>query len=295
MFSTSRESIVSMEVIDTKRGSMYSAFKYILFLIIGLAVPVSSAFSSGSLTGSGCSVSVPGYLTDLARDYEKETGVTVLVLGGGSVRGLTDLAEGRTDFAASCQSKTADDPEDFEYIVASWDALVFIVHKSNPVNSIRPQQVRDIYDGKINNWKELGGRDLNLFSVITTPQGFGGIGEALEKYVLNGKRPQKRKNSTMQASSVAIWEQLVEDMPESFASTGFGSARKRKVKMLKVNGVAPTRENIISGKYPFRRPLYLVVKKNAGPEARRFVDFVLSKKGQKLISSYGMPSLMDLK
>ena len=99
----------------------------------------------------------------------------------------------------------------------------------------------------------------------------------------------------MQASSVAIWEQLVEDMPESFASTGFGSARKRKVKMLKVNGVAPTKENIISGKYPFRRPLYIVVKKNARPEVRRFVDFVLSKKGQKLISSYGMPSLADLK
>lgn len=274
---------------------MYRICKYAFFLIIVLVLSPSPAFPSGSLTGSGCSVSVPGYLTDLTRDYEKETGVTVLVLGGGSVRGLTDLAEGRTDFAASCQSKTSDEPGDFEYIIASWDALVFIVHKSNPVNSITPQQVRDIYDGRINNWKELGGPDLNLISVITTTKGFGGIGEALEKYVLNGKRPEKQKNSTMQASSVAIWEQLVEDMPEGFASTGFGSARKRKVKMLKVNGVAPTRENIISGKYPFRRPLYIVIKKNAGQETRNFVDFVLSKKGQKLISSYGMPSLTDLK
>ena len=275
--------------------TMYRACRNVLFVIIGLALSPCPAFPSGSLTGSGCSVSVPGYLTDLVRDYEKETGVTVLVLGGGSVRGLTDLAEGRTDFAASCQSKTSDDPEDFEYIIASWDALVFIVHQSNPVSSITPQQVRHIYDGRINNWKELGGPDLNLISIITTTKGFGGIGEALEKYILNGKRPEKKKNSTMQASSVAIWEQLVEDMPEGFASTGFGSARKRKVKMLKVNGVAPTRENIISGKYPYRRPLYLVIKKNARPEARKFIDFVLSKRGQKLISSYGMPSLTDLK
>ncbi len=274
---------------------MYRACKYILFVIIGLAVSTSSVFSSGSLTGSGCSVSVPGYLTDLARDYEKLTGVSVLVLGGGSVRGLTDLAEGRTDFAASCQSKTSDDPEDFEYITASWDALVFIVNKSNPMNSITPQQVRDIYEGRINNWKELGGRNLNLISVITTPKGFGGIGEALEKYLLEGKRPQKQKNSTMQASSVAIWEQLIEDMPEGFASTGFGSARRRNVKMLKVNGVAPTKENIISGKYPYQRPLFIVIKKNSRPEVRNFVDFVLSKRGQKLISSYGMPSLTDRK
>lgn len=98
----------------------------------------------------------------------------------------------------------------------------------------------------------------------------------------------------MQASSVAIWEQLVEEMREGFASTGFGSARTRNVKMLKVNGVAPTRRNIVSGRYPYKRPLYLVVKKDARPEVRRFVAFVLSEKGQKLISSFGMPSRADI-
>ncbi len=266
-----------------------------LLFILSLLLLFPALSSAQSLTGSGCSVSVPGYLKDLARAYEKETGVAVLVLGGGSIRGLQDLAEGRTDFAASCQSKTAEDPEDFEYLTATWDALVFIVHKANPVNSISPQQVRDIYEGRINNWKQLGGRDLNLISVITTTKGFGGIGEALEKYILEGKRPLPQKNSTMQASSVAIWEQLVEDMPEAFASSGFGSARKRNVKMLAVNGVLPTKANIISGKYPFRRPLFLVVKKHARPEVKRFVDFVMSPKGQKIISSLGMPSLTDMK
>ncbi len=266
---------------------------FFLFFLCQFVSPFP-VYSQGTLTGSGCSVSVPGYLTDLAKDYEKETGVKVLVLGGGSIRGLADLQESRMDFAASCQSKTANDPEDFEYITASWDALVFIVHKSNPVNSITPRQVRDIYDGKINNWKQLGGSDLNLISVITTTRGFGGVGEALEKYILNGRRPLPQKNSTMQASSTTIWEQIVEEMREGFASDGFGSARKRNVKMLHVNGVAPTRENIISGKYPFRRPLFIVIKKNAKPETRKFIDFVLSKKGQKLISSYGMPSLADI-
>lgn len=266
----------------------------LIFLVCLWRFPASDC-QAVSLTGSGCSVSVPGYLSDLAKAYEKDTGVKMLVLGGGSVRGLTDLQEQRVDFAASCQSKTAEDPEDFEYITVTWDALVFIVNKANPVDNITPGQVKDIYDGRINNWKQLGGPDLNLISVITTPKGFGGIGEALEKYILHGKRPQKVKNSTMQASSVAIWEQLVEEMREGFASTGFGSARKRNVKMLKVNGVAPTKENIISGRYPFRRPLYIVIKKNPGPEVRKFVDFVLSHKGQRLISSYGMPSLIDLK
>ncbi len=273
------------------------AGKYMVFLFLTGSLFFSSvcAHSAESLIGSGCSVSVPGYLSDLAEAYEKESGVRVFVLGGGSIRGLSDLQERRVDFAASCQSKTPGDPEDLEYIIASWDALVFIVNKANPVSTITPQQVRDIYEGKITNWKQLGGPDLNLISVISTPKGMGGIGESLSKMILNGKRPAKQKNSTMQASSVAIWEQLVEEMREGFAGTGFGSARKRNVKMLKVNGVPPTKENIISGKYPFRRPLYIVIKKNAGPGVRKFIDFVLSRKGQKLISSYGMPSLADLK
>jgi phosphate transport system substrate-binding protein len=270
-------------------------YKTILLSVFLLSLLPNIAASAGSLTGTGCSVSVPGYLSDLALEYERETGVKIFVLGGGSVRGLADLHEGRVDFAASCQSKSAEDPEDFEYILASWDALVFIVHKSNQVSSISPAQVRDIYEGRIDNWKRLGGPDRRLISIISTPNGMGGIGEALSKMVLNGKRPLQQKNSSLQASSAAIWEQLVEEMPEGFASTGFGSARKRNVKMLKVNGVLPTKDNIISGKYPFRRPLYIVIRKDAKPEVRKFAAFVTSRKGQALISSYGMPSLNDLK
>ena len=84
-------------------------------------------------------------------------------------------------------------------------------------------------------------------------------------------------------------------MPEGFASTGFASARKRNVKILTVNGEPPTKQNIMSGKYPFKRRLFIVVKKDARPEVKRFTDFVLSKKGQRLISSYGIPSLAEMK
>jgi len=274
---------------------MSTVVRRALGFIVLLALGSPAVLCAQSLTGSGCSVSVPGYLKDLAREYEKRTGVRMVVLGGGSVRGLNDLAEGRTDFAASCQSKTAEDPEDFEYHIASWDALVFIVNKANPISDITLEQVRAIYEGHINNWKQLGGPDLALISVITSPKVGGGIVEALAKYVLNGKRPTEQKNSTMQTSSPAIWEQIVEEMPEGFASTGFGSARKRAVKMLTVGGVAPTKENIVSGRYPLRRPLFIVVKKNARPETRKFIDFTLGPTGQALISSFGMPSLTDVK
>ncbi|MBI5847729.1 MAG: substrate-binding domain-containing protein [Nitrospirae bacterium] len=272
--------------------------RIVIVLVLLILVPLSfssNASAVESLSASGCSVSNVGYLTALAKEYEKLSGTMMFVRGGGSIVGLRDLHQGKIDYAASCQSKQADDPEDFEFITVSWDALVFIVHKSNPLNTITPQQVKDIYEGKIINWKQLGGQDMKIISFISSTEGMGGIGESLSKFILNGNRPTKQANSSLQASSVAIWEQLVERTPEGFASTGFGSSRKRDVKLLMVNGVAPTKATIISDKYPFRRPLYLVTKKNPKPEVRKFIDFALSRKGQALISSYGMPSLADVK
>lgn len=269
--------------------------RVLVLLLLGSFSFSPHASAVESLSASGCSVSNVGYLNELAREYERQSGTMMFVRGGGSIVGLRDLHQGKIDYAASCQSRQPDDPEDFVFTTASWDALVFIVHKSNPLNSITPQQVRDIYQGRITSWKQLGGPDLKIISFISSEEGMGGIGESLAKFILNGKRPAKQSNSSMQASSVAIWEQLVERTPEGFASTGFGSARKRDLKLLMVNGISPTKANIISGRYPFRRPLFLVTKKDPGPELRKFIDFVLSKKGQALISSYGMPSLTDVK
>lgn len=254
--------------------------------------PVASAVT---LTGSGCSVSTVGYLNDLAREYEKETGVKMHIMGGGSLRGLTDLGTGSVDFAASCKGPTPQDPKDQEFVRVAWDALVFIVHTSNPLNEITPAQVHDIYEGHITNWKQLGGPNLPIKSFISTTQGMGGIGQSLTTMILKGKPVLPKGNYSMQASSVAIWEQLVEKTPEGFSTTGFSSARKRNVKMLKVNGVVPTKQNIISDRYPLRRPLYIVLKKDARPEARKFLEYVLSSRGQALISSYGVVSLPEVK
>lgn len=266
-----------------------------LMVIVCLVLVCKPAVALEPLIASGCSVSNVGYLNDLAREFERETGVKVLVRGGGSLVGLTELGAQKTDFAASCKSKGPEDPQDFQFIRVAWDALVFIVHKDNPVNNVRPEDIEAIYEGKITNWRQLGGKDMPLKSYISTTKGMGGLGEALSKWILHGRPVTERSNSIKEAPSAAIWEQLVEKMPDGFASTGFASARKRNVKMLTVNGQAPTKQNIMSGKYPFKRPLFIVVKKDARPEVKRFTDFILSKKGQRLISSYGIPSLSDMK
>jgi phosphate transport system substrate-binding protein len=269
----------------------------VLLLLILLAVFfcwTPSAYSE-SITGSGCSVSNVGYLQELAKEYERQTGVKVLVRGGGTVVGIEDVRTGKVDFAASCRKKSADDPADVDFIQVAWDALAFVVHKSNPLNDISLDEVRAIYAGKITNWKQLNGKDapIKIF-VSKTKKGLSGVEGATRELVLKGKEVIETPQ-TLFLASTAIVEQMVEDTPGGFATTGFSSARKRDLKMLKVNGVPPDKKNIINNKYPLKRPLFLLVPRGSKPAVKNFVDFTLSNKGQKFISSQGVVSLNDSK
>lgn len=247
------------------------------------------------LTASGCSVSNVGYLTELAKEYERRTGIRVLVRGGGTIIGIEDLRAGKVDFAASCRQRTKDDPKDIQFVQVAWDALVFISHKTNPVNNVSLDDVRAIYAGGITSWKQLKGRETPIKVFISrAKKGLSGVEGSTRDLVLKGKDPVETSNTVFLAST-AIVEQMVEDTPEGFATTGFSSAKKREVKMLRVGGVSPTFRNIINNKYPLKRPLFILLPKNPKPEVRKFVDFALSKAGQKFISSQGVVSLLDVK
>ncbi len=273
---------------------------YFIMLVYFLAFSVffslaQYAYSEEYITASGCSVSNVGYLTELAKEYEKQTGTKVLVRGGGTVIGIEDVRTGKVDFAASCRKKVAGDPEDIKFIQIAWDALVFIVHKSNPVNNISLNDVREIYAGKITNWKQLDGSKAPIKVFISrSKKGLSGVESSTNEMVLKGKEPVGTQN-TLSLASTGIVEQMVEDTPEGFATTGFSSARKRDVKILKLNGVYPDKKNISNDRYPFRRPLFLLTPKNPKPAVTKFIEFTLSKKGQQFISSQGVVSLLDVK
>ncbi len=264
----------------------------VILLLFFLAVP-GPAWAAAYITGSGCSISNVGYLVALAAEYERRTGTKVFVRGGGSLVGIEDLRNGNVDFAASCRGREAGDPEGLQFIQVAWDALVFIVHESNPVDNISLDNVRSIYEGKITNWRELGGRDARIELFVSRPRkGLSGVEASVRDMLLPGKAVES-PNARLVPSS-GIVEQLVEKTADGFAATGFSSASKRRVKMLKLNGVYPTVKAIIAGKYGLRRPLFLLVPSNPKPEVMKFVSFALSEEGQRFISSQGVVSFLDL-
>lgn len=266
----------------------------VILAVLLLLFSPFKAQSAEYLTISGCSVSNLGYLSELAREYERRTGTKVFIRGGGSVVGLEDLRSGNVDLAAACRAREAGDPGGIAFIQVAWDALAFIVHRSNPVENVSLRDVRSIYAGRITNWKQLNGPDEQISVFISrTKRGLSGVEASTKKMVLDGKDPVESPNVHFVASS-GIVEQMVEETPEGFAATGIISARKRNVKMLKVDGVAPTVNNIIQRRYPLKRPLFLLLPKNAKPEVKRFVDFALSRAGQQFIRSLNAIALVDM-
>lgn len=247
------------------------------------------------ISGSGCSVSNMGYLTDLAAEYERRSGMKVLIRGGGSAVGIDDLRSGTADFAASCRAREPSDPADIRFVQVAWDALVPIVHPSNPVDSITLKEIQDIYGLRIGNWSQLTGKNAPLKVFISrAKKGLSGVEASMLTLMLNGKHPVRGPGVLMLAST-AIVEQMVEETPDGFAITGFSSAQRRSVKILKVNGVPPTIRNIIRGTYPYRRPLFILHHKNPKPEVKQFIEYILSAEGQRFIRSRNVVSLQDIK
>jgi phosphate transport system substrate-binding protein len=169
----------------------------------------------------------------------------------------------------------------------AWDALAAIVHKDNPVNNLTLQQLRDLYLGKITNWKELGGRDAPIELYVRTGK-ISGVGRTLRELVFNNYDQEFVAKHVVEES--ATLEKDMVTNPNGIGVTGVSSARKITsiAKILKLEGKDPSYENIKKGDYMLYRPLYMVSHmQERDPEVKRFLEFVMGPEGKAVMRSVG--------
>ena len=261
---------------------------------IGLA-----AATEQTLTWTGCGISKKAFMKELAVEYEKRTGIAIRLSGGGATKGIRSVAAGNSDLGGSCRSwlRGVDgdihpEEKDAELIQVAWDALAVIVHPGNPVDDISLTDLKKVYEGTITNWKQLGGFDKRI-ALITRDGKTSGVGHMFRKIVF-GDPEFEFKARSLKVKSTGPLESKVEKVVGAMAIDGISSARKRAVKVLSIDGVAPTKENVASGAYSLFRPLYIAVnKKKMGKPAEDFVKFVLSDEGQAVISAQGTVNLKE--
>ncbi|MGD2090475.1 MAG: phosphate ABC transporter substrate-binding protein [Candidatus Aminicenantes bacterium] len=167
--------------------------------------------------------------------------------------------------------------------VVALDGLPIMVHPSNPVSKLTIEQVRDIYLGKITNWKEVGGPDKKI--VMVSRDTNSGTYETFEGKVMN---KQKIARGCEYVGSNGAVRARVQSTPAAIGYAGLGFVDKT-VKALSINGVYPSKKTVVSGKYPIARPLYMVTNgyPKMGSHVYQFITLYLNPKGQEMVERIG--------
>lgn len=259
-----------------------------LFLLITgflTVFSVSSAIAEGSklvLTGSS---TVAPLALEIAKRFEKgNPGIRVDVQTGGSSRGINDARKGLADIGMVSRALKPEESDLTPYTVAM-DGIGIIVHKSNPVQKLSDEQIISIYTGAVENWKEVGGTDSPI-TVVNKAEGRSTLELFLHHFSL--------KNSDIKADVVIGDNQqgikTVSGNPGSIGYVSIGTAEYEErhgtlIRLLPMEGVPATVDNVRDGKFPLSRQLNLVVKGTPSPLANAFIDFAQSKDVHDLIEA----------
>jgi phosphate transport system substrate-binding protein len=255
---------------------------------------LQSLSKSGNLVWAGCGITKKAFMAELAKAYEKKTGVHIELHGGGATKGIRDVNKGIIDIGGACRASMEFNREE-RYVKqwpVAWDAIVFVVHKDNPMDNITMDQVRAIYNGDITNWAQLGGMDKPI-DLYVRKSPISGVGQTLRELVFHDTEKAFTPRAHVVKSSGPA-EKAVEKMITAITATGVSSATRRDVKILNVEGRDPSYDNIKEGRYMLYRPLYLVTKLRVkNPLVADFIEFATSEEGMGVIRKSGTVPYKD--
>jgi phosphate transport system substrate-binding protein len=225
---------------------------------------------------------------------KKNKNVVIQVTGGGSGTGISALINGTTDICNSSRPIKKEEKIKLKEkygttgveIKVAIDGLSIYVNQKNPVNELTLDQVKDIYTGKINNWKEVGGKDAQI--IRYSRENNSGTYVYFKDEVLKGEDFDRRTQYLPGTAAV------VNAVAKDINGIGYGGAaygvgiKELKIKKdAKSPAYAPTVENIKKGLYPISRFLYMYLRKKPEGEIKKFIDWILSEEGQKVVKEVG--------
>lgn len=225
------------------------------------------------LTGSS---TVAPLVAEIARRFEAgHPGVRVDVQTGGSSRGINDARTGLADIGMVSRALKDEEKDLTGYAIAR-DGIGVIVHAANPVSALSDAQVVGLYTGVIRNWKEVGGKDAPI-TVINKAEGRSTLELFLSYFKL---QPEQIKASVVIGDNEQGIKTLAGN-PDGIAYVSIGAAeynvsRGTPIKLLPIQTIAASTENVRNGSFPLSRPLTLVTQGEAAGLAREFIDFARS-------------------
>ncbi len=186
---------------------------------------------------------------------------------------------------------------ELEITAMARDGFVFITHKDNPVDALTSEQIRGIYSGAITNWSQVGGEDRPISAYQREPD--SGSQTTMEQLVMDGQ-PMLPPIATLQPQNMGALVDAVAEYDNGPASIGYtfnyyvhNLYRNDQIKLISVDGIAPSSQTIANGSYPFSMSGVAAIRADepADSPARRLRDFLLSPTGQAVIAQTGYTRL----
>ncbi len=252
-----------------------------------LAVALSGCGTKGvkngeavATDGSTSMEKVIGFLSEAYMEENKEIRVTYNPTGSGA--GIQAVAEGRCDIGLSSRDLKEAEKETLEGTVVAIDGIAVIVNPANPITDLSVEQITSLYKGEITNWSELGGADAPVVRIGR--EAASGTRDGFE--AITGTADACRYSQELTSTGDVV--QTVASNPNAIGYASVASV-KDTVRMLSVEGVMPTTENIQSGAYKVQRNFVFVTRKNEAlsASAQAFFDFATSGAADDLIVRAG--------
>lgn len=220
----------------------------------------------------------------------------VAVTGGGSGTGIASLINGTCDIAAA--SRKMKDREiaaarangiDPQEIIAGLDGIAVVVNPGNPVNELTIEQLSGIFSGRITNWSQVGGNGSAIV-LLSREVNSGTHIYFKERVIRMGKSDCKDEfapSALMLSSSQAIADEISSNKQAiGYYGMGYINPKQKPLKIakdVKSGYFPPDIPNVVSGKYPISRPLFMYIKGEPCGAVKEFVDFALSPAGQEMV------------
>jgi len=228
--------------------------------------------------------------------YREKGGEAIKLSGGGSGAGVKNAIAGTSQIGMASRSLKDDEKAALKHATVGIDALAIVVHKDNPVSALSKAQLVDLYSGKIDNWQTLGG--LNRPVVRISKEVGRSTLELFEHFTgltspdrnKNDGKPQISKDSYVIGANLEALT-LVGGLPGAVGYVSVGTALAMAqagmpVKVLPLDGITPSEESIVGGRYPIIRELNLVYKAET-PAVSAFIDLAMSPAGQAEVKALG--------
>ena len=232
--------------------------------------------------------------------HELHPDIEISVTGGGSGTGIAALINATVDIANASRKITpgeieqakANGGDPVEFVVAK-DAIAIVVNPENPVTQLTIKQLSDIYSGKINNWKEVGGDDRVIVR-LSRETNSGTHVFFLENVVRMGNPDDKTLFSTdtlLLPSSEGITSET-RDNPNAIGYDGLGYVTP-EVKVVAVRRdtggpyVLPSAESVNNGQYPIARDLYMYTDKQPAGAVADYLNWIMTAEAQAIVTQLG--------